>query len=177
MIWGLDARISSFEEERMFDIAREEIEWGGRTLTLETGRVARQADGGAVLPLMGKPACWPLLSAIRRNRAWIFIDRELPRKSLCAGKVPGGYFKREGRPSEKETLVSRLIDRPIRPLFVKGFKNETQIIATVVSHDLENDADIVAMAAVSAALTISDACRSKAASVRPASAILMANMC
>ena len=76
-------------------------------------------------------------------------------KAYAAGKVPGGYFKREGRPSEKETLVSRLIDRPIRPLFVKGFKNETQVIATVMSHDLENDPDIVAMVAVSAALTIS----------------------
>ena len=141
----------------MFDITREEIEWGGRTLTLETGRIARQADG-AVLATYGETS---VLATVVGDRApkpgldFFPLTVNYQEKAYAAGKVPGGYFKREGRPSEKETLVSRLIDRPIRPLFVKGFKNETQVIATVMSHDLENDADIVAMVAVSAALTIS----------------------
>ena len=141
----------------MFDIAREEIEWGGRTLTLETGRVARQADG-AVLATYGETSVLATVVGDRSPKPGLDffpLTVNYQEKAYAAGKVPGGYFKREGRPSEKETLVSRLIDRPIRPLFVKGFKNETQVIATVVSHDLENDADIVAMAAVSAALTIS----------------------
>ena len=141
----------------MFEIAREEIEWGGRTLTLETGRVARQADG-AVLATYGETSVLATVVGDRSPKPGLDffpLTVNYQEKAYAAGKVPGGYFKREGRPSEKETLVSRLIDRPIRPLFVKGFKNETQVIATVVSHDLENDADIVAMVAVSAALTIS----------------------
>ena len=141
----------------MFDITREEIEWGGRTLTLETGRIARQADG-AVLATYGETSVLATVVADRSPKPGLDffpLTVNYQEKAYAAGKVPGGYFKREGRPSEKETLVSRLIDRPIRPLFVKGFKNETQVIATVVSHDLENDADIVAMVAVSAALTIS----------------------
>jgi len=141
----------------MFDITREEIEWGGRTLTLETGRVARQADG-AVLATYGETSVLATVVADRSPKPGLDffpLTVNYQEKAYAAGKVPGGYFKREGRPSEKETLVSRLIDRPIRPLFVKGFKNETQVIATVVSHDLENDADIVALVAVSAALTIS----------------------
>jgi len=141
----------------MFGITREEIEWGGRTLTLETGRVARQADG-AVLATYGETSVLATVVADRSPKPGLDffpLTVNYQEKAYAAGKVPGGYFKREGRPSEKETLVSRLIDRPIRPLFVKGFKNETQVIATVVSHDLENDADIVALVAVSAALTIS----------------------
>ena len=141
----------------MFTISREEIDWGGRPLILETGRIARQADG-AVLAIYGDTTVLATVVADRSPKSGIDffpLTVNYQEKSYAAGKIPGGYFKREGRPSEKETLVSRLIDRPIRPLFVKGFKNETQVIATVLSHDLENDSDIVAMVAVSAALTIS----------------------
>ncbi|MDD9841231.1 MAG: polyribonucleotide nucleotidyltransferase, partial [Alphaproteobacteria bacterium] len=135
----------------------EEIDWGGRPLIIETGKIARQADG-AVLATYGETSVLATVVADRNPKAGIDffpLTVNYQEKNYAAGKIPGGYFKREGRPSEKETLVSRLIDRPIRPLFVKGFKNETQIIATVISHDLENDSDIVAMVAVSAALTIS----------------------
>ncbi len=141
----------------MFDITREEIEWGGRTLTLETGKIARQADG-AVIATYGETTVMATVVADRQPKSGIDffpLTVNYQEKTYAAGKIPGGYFKREGRPSERETLISRLIDRPIRPLFVKGFKNETQVIATVLSHDLENDPDIVAMVAVSAALTIS----------------------
>ena len=141
----------------MFEITREEIEWGGRPLVLETGRIARQADG-AVLATYGETTVLATVVAERNAKPGLDffpLTVNYQEKAYAAGKVPGGYFKREGRPSEKETLVSRLIDRPIRPLFVKGFKNETQVIATVLSHDLENDPDVVAMVAVSAALTIS----------------------
>jgi polyribonucleotide nucleotidyltransferase len=143
--------------KRMFKITREEIDWGGRPLVLETGRIARQADG-AVLATYGETSVLATVVADRSPKPGLDffpLTVNYQEKAYAAGKVPGGYFKREGRPSEKETLVSRLIDRPIRPLFVKGFKNETQVIATVMSHDLENDADIVALVAVSAALTIS----------------------
>jgi polyribonucleotide nucleotidyltransferase len=141
----------------MFDIHTEEIEWGGRTLTLETGRIARQADG-AVLAKYGDTSVLATVVADREPREGIdffplMVDyRE---KTYAAGKIPGGFFKREARPAEKETLTSRLIDRPIRPLFVDGFKNETQVLIAVLSHDMENDPDIVAMVAASAALTIS----------------------
>ncbi len=141
----------------MFEITREEIEWGGRPLVLETGRIARQADG-AVLATYGETTVLATVVADRSPKPGLDffpLTVNYQEKAYAAGKVPGGYFKREGRPSEKETLVSRLIDRPIRPLFVKGFKNETQVIASVLSHDLENDPDVVALAAVSAALTIS----------------------
>ena len=141
----------------MFKITREKIDWGGRPLVLETGRIARQADG-AVLATYGETSVLATVVADRSPKPGLDffpLTVNYQEKAYAAGKVPGGYFKREGRPSEKETLVSRLIDRPIRPLFVKGFKNETQVIATVMSHDLENDADIVALVAVSAALTIS----------------------
>ena len=141
----------------MFEITREEIEWGGRPLVLETGRIARQADG-TVLATYGETTVLATVVAERSAKPGLDffpLTVNYQEKAYAAGKVPGGYFKREGRPSEKETLVSRLIDRPIRPLFVKGFKNETQVIATVLSHDLENDPDVVAMVAVSAALTIS----------------------
>ena len=141
----------------MFDIHKEEIEWGGRTLTLETGRIARQADG-AVLAKYGDTSVLATAVSDREPRQGIdffplMVDyRE---KTYAAGKIPGGFFKREARPSEKETLTSRLIDRPIRPLFVKGFQNETQVLIAVLSHDMENNPDIVAMIAASAALTIS----------------------
>ncbi len=141
----------------MFEIHKEEINWAGRKLTLETGRIARQADG-SVLATYGETTV--LATAVSMKTAKAGIDF-LPltvnyqEKAFAAGRIPGGYFKREGRPSEKETLVSRLIDRPIRPLFPDGYYNETQVVATVLSHDLENDPDIVAMVAASAALTLS----------------------
>ncbi|MDE2183157.1 MAG: polyribonucleotide nucleotidyltransferase [Alphaproteobacteria bacterium] len=141
----------------MFNIAREEIEWGGRKLVLETGRVARQADG-AVVATYGETVV--LATAVGAKSPKPGVDFfpltvNYQEKYFAAGKIPGGYFKREGRPTERETLTSRLIDRPIRPLFAHGYKNETQVIVTVLSHDLENDPDIVAMVAASAALTIS----------------------
>ena len=141
----------------MFDVQTVEIEWGGRPLKIETGKVARQADG-AVMVTYGETTVMATAVADRTPRAGIDffpLTVNYQEKAYAAGKVPGGYFKREGRPSEKETLVSRLIDRPIRPLFAKGFKCETQIIATVLSHDLENDPDVVAMVATSTALTLS----------------------
>ncbi|MCA3556558.1 polyribonucleotide nucleotidyltransferase [Aestuariivirga sp.] len=141
----------------MFNIDVEEIQWGGQTLRLETGRVARQADG-AVVASLGETTV--LATAVAERSAKPGIDFfpltvNYQEKTYAAGKIPGGYFKREGRPTERETLISRLIDRPIRPLFVEGFRNETQVIATVLSYDLENDTDILAMVASSAALTLS----------------------
>ena len=141
----------------MFQVYRKEIEWGGRTLTLETGKMARQADG-AVVARYGDTVvlCTVVGAKVPREGIDFFpLSVHYVEKTYAAGKIPGGFFKREGRPSEKETLTSRLIDRPIRPLFVKGFKNETQVICTVLAHDLENDPDIVAMVGTSAALTIS----------------------
>jgi len=141
----------------MFNHHKVELEWGGRPLTLESGKIARQADG-AVLVTYGETTVLATAVADRQPKPGLDffpLTVNYQEKTYAAGKIPGGFFKREGRPSEKETLVCRLIDRPIRPLFAKGFKNETQIIATVMSHDLENDPDIAAMIAVSAALTIS----------------------
>ena len=141
----------------MFDIKKKTIDWAGRKLTLETGRMARQADA-AVLATYGETTVLATVVAAKTPKAGIDffpLTVNYQEKTYAAGKIPGGFFKREGRPSEKETLVSRLIDRPIRPLFVKGFKNETQVVINVLSHDLENDPDIVAMVAASAALTLS----------------------
>jgi polyribonucleotide nucleotidyltransferase len=141
----------------MFKIETVEIEWGKRPLRLETGRIARQADA-AVLATYGGTSVLATVVALKEERPGIDffpLTVNYQEKTFAAGKIPGGYFKREGRPTEKETLTSRLIDRPIRPLFAPGFKNETQIIATVLSHDMENDPDIVAMVATSAALTLS----------------------
>ncbi|MBX3538075.1 MAG: polyribonucleotide nucleotidyltransferase [Chelatococcus sp.] len=141
----------------MFDIQREEINWGGTTLTLETGRIARQADG-AVLATYGETTVLATVVAAKEPKPGIDfmpLTVNYQEKAYAAGRIPGGYFKREGRPSEKETLVSRLIDRPIRPLFLDGWRNDTQVIVTVLTHDLENDPDIVSMVAASAALTIS----------------------
>ncbi|MDA1309506.1 MAG: polyribonucleotide nucleotidyltransferase [Proteobacteria bacterium] len=141
----------------MFEVYRKEINWGGRKLVLETGKIARQADG-AVMASLGETTV--LCTAVGAKTPKPGLDFfpltvNYQEKTFAAGKIPGGFFKREGRPTEKETLVSRLIDRPIRPLFVKGFKNETQVICTVLSHDLENDPDVVALIGASAALTIS----------------------
>jgi len=141
----------------MFNITKKSMQWGGRTLTLETGRVARQADG-AVLATYGETTVLAtVVGAKEANPNFDFFPLTVhyQERYYAAGRVPGGYFKREARPTEKETLTSRLIDRPIRPLFAKGFKNEVLVVAQVVSHDMENDPDVVAMIAVSAALTIS----------------------
>ncbi len=141
----------------MFDIHREVIEWGGRRLVLETGKIARQADG-AVLATYGDTTVLATVVSAKEPKPgqdFFPLTVNYQEKAFAAGKIPGGYFKREGRPSENETLVSRLIDRPIRPLFVEGYKCDTQVIATVLSHDLENDPDIVALVAASAALTLS----------------------
>ncbi|MFG1424251.1 polyribonucleotide nucleotidyltransferase [Roseixanthobacter liquoris] len=141
----------------MFDIHREELDWGGRPLILETGKMARQADG-AVLVTYGDTKV--LATAVSAREAKPGIDFfpltvNYQEKTYAAGRIPGGYFKREGRPSEKETLVSRLIDRPIRPLFADGYRNETQVVITVLAHDLENDPDIAGIVGASAALTLS----------------------
>src|SRR3974390_281792 len=143
----------------MFDIHREELDWAGRKLVLETGRIARQADG-AVMASWGDTTVLATVvsaKAAKPGQDFFPLTVNYQEKAFAAGRIPGGYFKREGRPSERETLVSRLIDRPIRPLFVDGYKNDTQVIATVLSHDLENDPDILAMVAASAALTLSGA--------------------
>jgi len=141
----------------MFTIHHKEIQWGGRKLVLETGRIARQADG-AVLATYGETAVLATVVAQKTPRAGIDffpLTVNYQEKAFAAGKIPGGFFKREGRPTEKEVLSSRVIDRGIRPLFADGYRNETQIICTVLSHDLENDPDIVALVGASAALTIS----------------------
>ncbi len=141
----------------MFDIHRVEIDWGGRKLTLETGRMARQADA-AVYASYGETSVLATVVAAKSPKPGVDffpLTVNYQEKTFAAGKIPGGFFKREGRPSEKETLTSRLIDRPIRPLFVEGFKNETQVVITVLSHDMENDPDILALVASSAALTLS----------------------
>ncbi len=141
----------------MFTITRKEIDWGGRKLVLETGRMARQADG-AVLATYGETAVLCVATAAKEpnpNVDFFPLTVNYIERAYAAGKIPGGFFKREGRPSEKETLVSRLIDRPIRPLFHEDFRNETQVVCTVLSHDMENDPDVVAMIGASAALTLS----------------------
>jgi polyribonucleotide nucleotidyltransferase len=141
----------------MFNYFRKELDWGGRKLILETGKIARQADG-AVLARYGDTIV--LCTAVgvkspKPGQDFFPLTVNYQEKAFAAGKIPGGFFKREGRPTEKETLVSRLIDRPIRPLFPHGFRNEVQVVATVLSHDLENDPDVVAMIGCSAALTLS----------------------
>ncbi|MBS0536469.1 MAG: polyribonucleotide nucleotidyltransferase [Proteobacteria bacterium] len=143
----------------MFNIHRVELDWGGRKLTLETGHVARQADG-AVLASYGETTVLATVVAAKAPREgvdFLPLTVDYQEKFYAAGRIPGGYFKREGRPTEKETLVSRLIDRPVRPLFADGWRCETQVIVTTLSHDLENDPDILAMVASSAALTLSGA--------------------
>ena len=141
----------------MFNSHKKEVSWGGRPLVLEAGRIARQADGAVMASYGGTTV---LCTAVAEKSPRIGIDFfpltvNYQEKTFAAGKIPGGFFKREGRPTEKETLTSRLIDRPLRPLFAKGFRNETQVICTVLSHDLENDPDVVALIGASAALTLS----------------------
>ncbi|WP_374762813.1 polyribonucleotide nucleotidyltransferase [Yunchengibacter salinarum] len=141
----------------MFDIKKQVIDWGGRTLTLETGHVARQADG-AVMATYGETSVLCTVVGARNVRPgqdFFPLTVNYMEKFYAAGRIPGGFFKREGRPTEKETLTSRLIDRPVRPLFPEGFKNEVQVTCTVMSHDMENNPDIVAMVGASAALTLS----------------------
>ena len=141
----------------MFNYFRKELDWGGRKLVLETGKIARQADG-AVLVSYGETIVLCTAVGVRTAKPgqdFFPLTVNYQEKTFAAGKIPGGFFKREGRPTEKEVLTSRLIDRPIRPLFPAGFRNEVQIIATVLSHDLENDPDVVAMIGCSAALTLS----------------------
>lgn len=141
----------------MFNVYRKEFDFGGKTVSIETGKVARQADG-CVIATMGGTTVLVAVTAskkIKPGQDFFPLSVHYQEKAYAAGKIPGGFFKREARPSEKETLTSRLIDRPIRPLFPKSFLNETQVVCTVLSHDFENDPDIVAMIGVSAALTIS----------------------
>ena len=143
----------------MFNTQSVSLEWAGRTLTIETGHVARQADG-AVMVTYGETTV--LATAVYAKSAkpgqdFFPLTVNYQEKYFASGRIPGGFFKREGRPTEKETLTSRLIDRPIRPLFVKGFKNEVQVVVTVLSYDLENDADVVGMVGASAALVLSGA--------------------
>jgi polyribonucleotide nucleotidyltransferase len=141
----------------MFKITKKSMQWGDETLTLETGKVARQADG-SVIATYGETSVMANVTFAREAKPgqdFFPLTVHYNEKYYAAGKIPGGFFKREARPTEKETLTSRLIDRPIRPLFVEGFKNEVLVICTVLSHDLVNDPDIVAMIAASAALTIS----------------------
>src|SRR6202012_825115 len=141
----------------MFNYFRKELDWGGRKLVLETGKIARQADG-AVMVSYGETIvlCTAVgVKTAKPGQDFFPLTVNHQEKAFAAGKIPGGFFKREGRPSEAEVLKSRLIDRPIRPLFPEGFRNEVQIVATVLSHDLENDPDIVALIGCSAALTLS----------------------
>ncbi|MBL1257964.1 MULTISPECIES: polyribonucleotide nucleotidyltransferase [Methylocystis] len=141
----------------MFQVHREELDWAGRKLVLETGKIARQADG-AVLASWGETSVLATIVAAKAPKPgqdFFPLTVNYQEKAFAAGRIPGGYFKREGRPSERETLISRLIDRPIRPLFPDAFRCDTQVIVTVLSHDLENDPDILAMVAASAALTLS----------------------
>ncbi|MGE0754360.1 MAG: polyribonucleotide nucleotidyltransferase [Alphaproteobacteria bacterium] len=141
----------------MFNITKKSIEWGGRTLTLETGRIARQSDGAVLATYGNTVVLCTVVAAKSANPDVDFFPLTInyQEKTYAAGKIPGGFFKREGKPSEKEVLTCRLIDRPIRPLFPSGFYNETQVVCTLLSHDIENDPDIVAMIGTSAALTIS----------------------
>ena len=141
----------------MFDVKSVSLDWAGRKLTLETGKVARQADG-AVFATWGETA---LLATVvfakepKPGQDFFPLTVNYQEKYFASGRIPGGFFKREGRPTERETLLSRLIDRPIRPLFVDGFKNEVQVIITVLSWDNENESDLLALVAASAALTVS----------------------
>jgi polyribonucleotide nucleotidyltransferase len=141
----------------MFNTHKVEIEWGGRPLVLETGKIARQADGAVVATYGETVVLATVVSAKEPKPGQDFFPLTVnyQEKTYAAGRIPGGYFKREGRPSENETLVSRLIDRPIRPLFPDGYKNDTQVIVTVLQHDLENNPDVLSMVAASAALTLS----------------------
>jgi len=137
---------------------RIEVDFQGRPLTIETGRLAKQA-GGSALVQFGETVVLVTATASKAPREGIDffpLTCDYQEKTFAAGKIPGGFFKREGRPAEREVLTSRLMDRPIRPLFPKGFRCETQVIATVLSHDRENDPDMIALVGASTALTLSD---------------------
>lgn len=154
---GIVPSNTSERTNTMFNIYRQEMQWQGKTLSLETGKMARQADG-AVVARMGETVVLCTVVAARKAKPgadFFPLTVNYQEKTFAAGKIPGSFFKREGRPSEPETLISRLIDRPVRPLFPEGYFNEVQVIATVISHDLEHPSDIVAMIGCSAALTIS----------------------
>ena len=140
----------------MFNVYREEIDWGGRKLILETGKIARQATG-AVMVSLGDTMVLVTCVAAREadpERDFLPLTVDYQERTYAAGKIPGGFFKREGRPTEKEILTSRLVDRPLRPLFPKGFRNDIQIIATVMSLDPEVDPDVPAMIGASAAIAV-----------------------
>src|SRR3954469_7567127 len=141
----------------MFNVHKESFEWGGRELTLETGKIARQADGSVLATYGETVVLATVVGAANPKEGVDFFPLTVnyQERYYAAGKIPGGYFKRERGATERETLISRLIDRPIRPLFADGYRNETLVVAQVLSHDLENDPDVGAMIAVSAALTIS----------------------
>src|ERR1700759_153671 len=141
----------------MFNYFRKERDWGGRKLVLETGKIARQADGAVMISYGETIVLCTAVGArsVRPGQDFFPLTVNYQEKAFAAGKIPGGFFKREGRPSEAEGRKSRLIDRPIRPLFPEGFRNEVQIVATVLSHDLENDPDVIALIGCSAALTLS----------------------
>ena len=141
----------------MFDVKKVELEWAGKNLTIETGKIARQADSSVIVTYGGTTVMTNVVAAKKAKPDMDFFPLTVnyQEKFYSVGKIPGGFFKREARPTEKETLICRLIDRPIRPLFHKDFKNETQVTCTVLSHDQENDSDIVAMIATSAAVTLS----------------------
>src|SRR5471030_2611499 len=138
-------------------VFRKEVEWGGRKLVLETGKIARQADGAVMATYGGTTVLAAVVFEKQPKPGLDFFPLTVnyQEKAFAAGKIPGGFFKREGRPTEKEVLTSRLIDRPIRPLFPNGFYNETQVVCTLLSHDMQNDPDMVAMVGASAALTLS----------------------
>jgi len=141
----------------MFNYFRKELEWGGRKLVLETGKMARQADGSVLVSYGDTIVLCTAVGAksVKPGQDFFPLTVNYQEKAFAAGKIPGGFFKREGRPSENETLVSRLIDRPLRPLFPENFRNEVQVVATVLSHDMDNDPDIVSLIGCSAALTLS----------------------
>src|SRR5687768_434236 len=153
----MDLPGSFIQGKNMLNPIRKEFKYGNDTVVLETGKIARQATGAVMVTIGGTVV---LTTVVGKKSAapgadFFPLTVNYQEKTYAAGKIPGGFFKREGRPSEKETLTSRLIDRPIRPLFVEGFKNEVQVIVTVLSHDMENDPDVVALVAASAALTLS----------------------
>src|SRR5262245_17408563 len=143
----------------MFQVFRKEVEWAGRKLVLETGKIARQADGAVMATYGGTTVLATVVYEKKPKPGLDFFPLTVnyQEKAFAAGKIPGGFFKREGRPSEKEVLTSRLIDRPIRPLFHESYRNETLVVITTLAHDMENDPDIVSMIATSAALTLSGA--------------------
>jgi polyribonucleotide nucleotidyltransferase len=157
IFWGVSQNTKVRHLMTMFSVYRKEIEWGGQKLVLETGKVARQADGAVMVTYGETTVLATVVGAknVREGQDFFPLTVNYQEKAYAAGKIPGGFFKREGRPSEHETLVSRLIDRPIRPLFADGFKNEVQVILTVLSHDMVNAPDIPALIGASAALTLS----------------------